>query len=262
MAIEKTLFNFYDYFKNPIAEFCVKQNPIIKVYTLDDLNEYLDKLPYTQKMLKIDRKVSIGNEFRLYLASISDEFFYLDSDCFIPQNIMNELDSIKNCVAVHKNNHIEVGTFLHCQKNNRFVNFYLNKYHEIASQKECPHELQVFSKNPFELHDGYFGDTQLYKIDKNIKHFYLNSLKAFHKRNPDIDKIYYTYKHSGKSDFKDIWMFNTDEENYIRTCNFNKTTFWHFDTCNYPYIDQGTLEDLFKAQMNYLYQKDMKYIEV
>lgn len=259
--VNTTFFNFYDYLKNPIAEFCAKQNSA-NILTLDDLYPYLDKLPYTQKMLEIDRKVSIGNEFRLYLASISDEFFYQDLDCFVPKNIIKDIQSIDNCVAFHNNQFIETGTFFHTHKNCKFIDYYLNnKYKELVENNDMGY-YNIFVKFPFEMHNDYSGDMKLYKIDKNIKHFFLSNFKKFYTENPNTDKIYYTYDKPKKCDFsKNIWLFNTTHENGTKTLG-RHNTFWHNDTCNYPYIDQNTMEDLFKAQMNYLYQKDMKFIEV
>lgn len=258
--VNTTFFNFYDYLKNPIAEFCAKQNSA-NILTLDDLYVYLDKLPYTQKMLEIDRKISVGNEFRLYLASISDEFFYQDLDCFIPNKIIEDIQTNGNCVAYHENKFIETGTFFHTYKNCKFINFYLEKYQEFVKNNNLS-RFNIFNAYPFEMHDNYSGDMKLYKIDKNIKHFFLSNFKKFQNENPDTNIIYYTYEPLKKyNSTKNVWVFNTSKENHIRKFS-NNTNFWHYDTCNYPYIDQGTLEDLFKAQMNYLYQKDMKYIEV
>lgn len=252
-------FNFYDYLKNPIADFCANQNSAT-ILTLDDLYPNLNQLPYTRKILRIGRKCSVGNEFRLYLASKSDDFFYLDLDCFIPKNIITDIESKGNCVAIHKSGCIETGTFFHSQKDCRFINYYLDKYHRLAEVNDT-RKFNIFMHYPFERHDNFSGDMQLYKVDRNIRHFYLSTLIEFHRRNPNIDTIYYTYSNHTNDNVKDIWMFNTSLETYCRTFSL-KNIFWHFDTCNYPYIDRQTLEDLFKAQMNFLYQKELKYIKI
>jgi hypothetical protein len=252
-------FNFYDYLKNPIAEFCAKQNSA-NILTLEDLYPYLDKLPYTQKVLNIDRKASIGNEFRLYLASISDDFLYLDLDCFIPKNVLSDIESIKNCVAYQKPKTIETGTFFHSGKDCRFIEYYVNKYKELAEKNDL-RKINIFVNFPFEMHDNFSGDMQLYKVDKNVRHFYLDTLIKFHNFYPDIDKIYYTYNNKSVENVKNIWMFNTRFDTYARTFSFYNI-FWHYDTMHCPFIDKDTLEELFKAQMNYLYQKEMQFIEV
>lgn len=250
-------FNFYNYLKNPIADFCFKQQKSAVVYTLEDINKFIENLPFTEKMIELGNKDMIGDEFRLYLASQSDDFLYLDLDCFIPQDVLLEIKNIDNCVAFHDNRIIETGTFFHSNKDCDFIHFYLSKYKEKAENNNLKRE-NVYLKYPFNRSAHKSGDMTLFNVDNKIRHFYLSRFYSFAKANGN-NPIYYTYNPNNKITEKNVWVFNTKHE--ISDMTFSPTTlYWHY-SLDYKYIDRQTLFDLFKEQMNFIYQKEMKFIE-
>ena len=121
-------FDFFDYGKNPIAAYCISHNKDIKVYTLDDMMPYIEKLPHSKKCLDLGVKISIGNQLRLYLSTLEDDFLYIDADCFLPESSIEEIKKYKNCVYYNQRfDKIENGTFFHSDKDCRFNRFYLEK---------------------------------------------------------------------------------------------------------------------------------------
>jgi len=49
-------FDFFDYGKNPLAEYCIANNKGLKVYNLDDMMPYIEKCPFSKRCLDLGGK--------------------------------------------------------------------------------------------------------------------------------------------------------------------------------------------------------------
>lgn len=130
------IFNFYDYLKNPIADFCVSKYPSKTILTLDDVLSDIQKLRHSKWALENDKRSYIGDQLRLYLASKQDNFLYVDADCFIPD--FTEILANKNCTDfIPEQGIINNGTFFYTDKNCEFNNYYLNLYAGQTHYRFC-----------------------------------------------------------------------------------------------------------------------------
>lgn len=253
-------FDFFDYGKNPIADFCIKNNKDLKVYTLDDMMPYIEKLPHSKKCLDLGVKLSIGNQLRLYLSTLEDDFLYVDADCFLPESSLAEIKSYKNCVYYNPTfDKIENGTFFHSDKDCRFNKFYLEKYNEIAAQPGLKRS-NIFHTIPFErdADPTMSGDMKLIKPD--IRHFFVSNFYKFKSFCSENDVIRYTFDKVTPGMKGVFWQLQDTMED-IYSISKNDSSIFFFDTIN-PHISQTDLFNLWKEQINYVYQKEMQFEQV
>ena len=122
-----TIFNFYDYLKNPMAIYCVNQYKDKQILTLDDVKPYIDKCSHSKHCIERgDSKSYIGDQVRLLMGSEIDDFCYVDADC-----IINDLDKIKkDTIAVDCSSdgtfRLQNGTFFYGLKD--FNKYYYDVY--------------------------------------------------------------------------------------------------------------------------------------
>lgn len=256
--MQVTIFNFYDYLKNPIAEYCTTgyRNPII--YTLDDLMPVVQKLKHSKWALENKKLSFIGDQLRLYLASKKDNFLYVDADCYIPD--FKEILDNKNCTSLEfSKSAINNGTFFYSDSNCRFNKYYLDLYDKLPeSQYSCVNST-IFKKFPFELdlEKHISGDMKLLTIEK--RHFLLNTFYRFKNSYPNTDIIYYSKKPIGKIDKPLAWKIEACEDYSV--FRLPKKEVWFFETL-YNHIPQDTLFRLFKEQLNYTFQKTLQFVEI
>jgi hypothetical protein len=250
-------FDFFDYCKNPIAEFCTSKNKDIKIYTLDDMMPYIQKLPHSKKCLDLGVKISIGNQLRLYLSTLEDDFLYVDADCFLPESSIDEIEKYKNCVYYNaKYNKIENGTFFHSDKDCEFNKFYLEKYNELGNESTF-RKINIFHEYPYkrEADPTMSGDMKLIKPD--IRHFFISNFYKFKNCYPDISVIKYSFEKISPNMRGAFWQLqDTYEDIYSATGKNNAIYF--FNTTN-PHISQVDLFNLWKEQLNYAYQKELQF---
>lgn len=254
-------FDFFDYGKNPIAEFCISKNKDIKVYTLDDMMPYIQQLPHSKKCLDLGVKISIGNQLRLYLSTLEDDFLYVDADCFLPENSIAEIKKYKNCVYYNpKLNKIENGTFFHSDKDCKFNKFYLEKYNELGNAPVYK-RVHIFNEYPYERDKDptMSGDMKLIKPD--IRHFFISNFYKFKNANPDISVVRYTFEDIKTQIFRGaFWQLQNDLEDVYSIANNTKSIYF-FNTIN-PHISQVDLFNLWKEQINYTYGKTMQFEQI
>ena len=250
-------FDFFDYGKNPIAAYCISHNKDIKVYTLDDMMPYIEKLPHSKKCLDLGVKISIGNQLRLYLSTLEDDFLYIDADCFLPESSIEEIKKYKNCVYYNqKFDKIENGTFFHSNKDCRFNSFYLEKFNALAAEPSF-RRVNIFHTFPFEREADatMSGDMKLIKPD--IRHFFISNFYKFKNYCSENDVIKYTFNKVAPGMKGVFWQLQDTMEDVYNVSN-NTGAIFFFNTVN-PHISQTELFNLWKEQINYVYGKEMQF---
>ena len=255
-------FDFFDYSKNPIAAYCISHNKDIKVYTLDDMMPYIEKLPHSKKCLDLGVKISIGNQLRLYLSTLEDDFLYVDADCFLPESSIEEIKKYKNCVYYNQRfDKIENGTFFHSDKDCKFNKFYLEKYNELGNDQVFK-KLNIFKTFPYEREKDptMSGDMKLVKPD--IRHFFISNFYKFKNANPDISTVRYSFESFDKTQIIQgaFWQLQDTLEDIYNISN-NSRSIYFFNTIS-SHIPQVDLFNLWKEQINYVYGKEMQFEEV
>lgn len=255
--ITPTIFNFYDYLKNPIADFCVSQYRNKNVLTLDDLMPEIQKLKHSKWALDNNLRSYIGDQLRLKLALENNDFLYIDADAYIPD--LSIILKNKNCTDYADVKKINNGTFFYSDKNCRFNSYYFNIYNTMPKEYYYDCNYSIFNRFPFELdlENKKSGDMNL--LDNvNPKHFLINIFYRFKKEFPNIDVIYYTKK--THTDERLVWQIENCPK-YVAAMHDGNRNVWFFETL-YQYIPQNDLISLFKEQLNFTYQKTLKFIEV
>ena len=193
-------FVFNGYENNPIVKMCLAQQPRC-IMTEKDLMPYIRKLRYSKWAWENGLWSFVGDELRLYFASMLDDFLYIDADV-----IVENPDDIKmDCVPPDLNN----GTFFRANKNTPWVKYYLNLYEKEDVGRMVNY--RVFKTYPYEM-----------PVQDNIryKHFYTSFWERYRKRDRTKnhallfdaeDEIRAVYK-------KDIveWHYFKDCEKFIR----------------------------------------------
>lgn len=251
----KTIFNFNDYLKNPIADYCVSRYKYKTVYTLNDLLPIIQNLKHSKWALENNKLSFVGDQLRLYLAMQQDNFFYVDADCYFPDEEINKIQIFKNCTDYNYGK-INNGTFFKSDKNCKFNKYYFDLYNKINKEEYYYCNFDLFNKYPFEIKEGYSGDMKLLKT--NSRHFLISKFRNFQKRYPDIETIYYTRKEKIEKMF--YWKFIKEDLNCEIIHTRKKSAYIY--NINYKYISEDDLIRLWKEQLNYTYQKQLKFIEI
>lgn len=250
------IFNFNDYLKNPIADFCTSAYKSKMIYTLNDLMDIIQSLKHSKWALENKKMSYIGDQLRLYLATLEDDFLYVDADCYIPEEEMKKILQYKNCSDYNKRlKQINNGTFFHSNKDCRFNKYYLELYNNIPEKEYGYPNMIIFHKYPFEMKDGWSGDLKL--LENKTRHFYLSNFYLFNKHYPNIDTIYYT-KNNKKVELPLFWKLENAIDGYVSLAD---KEVWFFET-KYDYIPQDDMIRLWKEQLNYIYKKNLKFVEV
>lgn len=256
--IKPVIFNFFDYLKNPIADFCVSNYKQKTIYTLDDLIPEIQNLNHSKWALEKNYRSYIGDQLRLKMATETDDFFYVDADVFIPD--VTEILAHKNCTDFILNgNIINNGTFFYTDKDCRFNSYYLDIYNNLPKAYYHFCNYSIFKKYPFELDlpNKKSGDMNL--LDNNkTRHFLLNLFYRFAETHKDIDIIYYTKNPRMKKPI--IWQLEKCPT-YVGAEQSRDWSVWYFETV-YDFIPQDDMIRLFKEQMEYTFQRKLKFIEV
>lgn len=171
-------FDFNDYLKNPIAQFCLRQNrqnlkQPVTVLSLEDCLPDIKKLKHSSRSLLNKRWSFIGDQLRLYYSLQYDNFLYLDSDVYIPD--FTQILKQKNCTEITNSEScgkiINNGTFFHSDSSCRFNQYYFNIY-EKEGIPDWMANYDLFKKYPFEYTETESGDMNL--ISPKVKHFLLS----------------------------------------------------------------------------------------
>ena len=256
---EFTLLNISNYIENPIANFCISKYEHKKIYTLDDVMPDIQKLKHSKYVLEHNCGMSLlGDQLRLYLASKQDNFLYVDADCYIPD--FSEILSYKNCTCYDDFGRIANGTFFYSQHDCEFNNYYLNLYNTVLENDYRLCNTDFFRKYPYklDLKNKKSGDMDLIKV--KCHHFMISKFYYFKKFYPGADTIFYIKEPHPVFNIPEVyWRMFEDFSSFIM--NTSNGTVWHYNTVNCV-IPQDDLIRLFKEQMNYTYQKQLKFVEM
>lgn len=229
-----TIFNFFNYTNNPIVKYTVNQYKDKQVLTLDDCMPDIMKLRHSKFCYENNLRSRIGNQLRLYYASISDDFIYVDAD-----SLVYNIDDLEmgNCAPASLN--YNDGSYFRANKETDWVKYYVDLYQTNTTIGDIGNEM-VYSRYKYKV------PTQ--KL--NFVHFYVSCFNKFARNNPDLTEILYTRnrdyafnKYKGP-----IWLF---DENYGRVTN---TRIFHTGNI-IPF-------DVFKEQLQYSLQRELKFTEV
>lgn len=270
------VFNYNDYLKNPVAEFCVSQLQSPTILTLDDLMPDIMKLHHARESYKncyIDKNHKslpsfIGDEIRLYYSLKYDNYFYCDADCYITKEHQDKIWANKNCVYYGRKLHeINNGTFFCSDTGCEFNQYYFDLY-ENSDLRDVTN-VNVYFKYPYKVdyENMKAGDMNL--LDIPVKHFILSKMSSF-KEHYDLsdksDTIYYSYKGDfalQNSDKKLIWQIGEKADEIHLCCKniLGGPKLFQWNTA-YEYLPEDMQFDLFKEQLNYTLGKTMKFEEV
>ena len=188
-----TSFIFNGYENNPIVKRCLEANTR-QILTLSDLLPIILKLKHSRWAYENQKWSFIGDELRLYLASISDDFIYVDADVIIE----NPEDIKMDCMPSTLNN----GTYFRANKNTEWVKYYLNIY-ETENIGNLVN-FRVFEKWPFPI------PTQ-----DNIKytHYFTSFFDRYNKRDKSQNHII---------------KFDAIHEKEVRGLYYKDRVEWHY----------------------------------
>ena len=251
-------FNFFNYIENPIANFCAKQNKNLEIYSLEDMMPYIQKLPNSKACLLQNKKTSIGNQLRLYLSTLYNNFTYVDLDVFLYDETISEIEKYENCIYYNSLiKKIEPGTFFHSNKNCKFIKFYLDKYSTITSKILNPY---IFAKYPYELDLKNLISGDMHLIKPNIRHFYISNFYRFKNSNPNISIIKYTFNNNIITEEPIFWQLNNTLDDIKLSFNGVSSIYYFNTTVNG--LSRDTVFNLWKEQLNYTYGREMQFVEI
>lgn len=161
------IFNFNNYIeKNPIAQFCVEKYPEKTILTEKDLKDEIMSLKHSKWAYENGLYNFVGDELRLYLSTISDDFVYVDGDCWVRD--LNRL-KMNNC-CLEQDGHINDGSFFRANKNTKWTKYWLDVY-----EKE-----EIGPMVNYEVHDKYPTNVQTQRLD--YTHYYTSFFSRLKRR--------------------------------------------------------------------------------
>lgn len=176
---------------------CLKKQPR-HILTESDLLPIIKSLKHSSWAYENKKWSFVGDELRLYLASISDDFIYIDADCIVE----NPEDILMGCCPPDLNN----GTYFRANRNTDWVKYYLNLY----ETKNITNAINycLFRQFPFPI------PTQ-----NNIryKHYFTSFLERYKKREKDKKHIL-IFDAETEKDVKRIIRKNEEEWHYYKNC--------------------------------------------
>lgn len=190
---EPVTFVFNGYENNPIVRMCLKKQPR-RILTEKELLPIIRKLRHSKWAWDNKRYSYVGDELRLYLASQSEDFLYIDADV-----VIENIEDIKmDCCPKNKNN----GTFFRANKNTDWVKYYLNVYETQDVGNDVNY--MVFARFPFPI------PTQ-----DNIKytHYFTSFRERWKNRNGSRNHVL---------------LFDAETEYDIRTLHLKDFDEWHY----------------------------------
>ncbi len=247
-----------NFFKNPVAKFCLdnlkKQLPKteIKIFKDSDL-DYSDCLHsklQTNPSFKVD-------QIRLKQAmNCKDDCLTIDGDVFVPD--FNRIIKYKNTVwaddRLTPSPYINNGTFMYTSKKNEWVKYYFDLYNFRAEELSDMSNMQVFEKYPSK---GIRMNT-----DTKCLHWYISKFYDFKKRYPNINTVFYSYDAPElRIPNKVYWQLSNCDVPVKNVDFYEGGSVFFFETI-YEGLDQKEAFELWKQQMCYTYQRDLKFVEL
>lgn len=229
MDLTINAFNFNNYLENnPIAQECVNSwkrvmpNAKIKIWTLDDVMDIVNKYKFSKLAYENNLGSYIGDTVRVHLATNTETFLYMDLDTFLLKDLTPLCEQYENfCVSFVKYD-TEKKEFMPFINNGAIFwstnygkgawQYLLDEYIKAENEINCKEQVyandvcsftkKMFKKNSSIYKDSYFLNCKLFssKSPENLYNSYichaglsaclfrLDSIK--YKNNNDY--IYYT----------------------------------------------------------------------
>ena len=163
-----TIFNFNNFIeKNPIAQFCLEKNQGDKqILTEKDLKDEIMSLKHSKWAYENNKWSFVGDELRLYLSTLSNDFTYIDGDCWV-----RDIEKLKmNSCCVERDGNINDGSYFRANKDTEWTKKWIDVY-----EKEDIKDMINYT-----MHSKYPVDIQVQHL--NYTHYYLSMFSRLKKR--------------------------------------------------------------------------------
>lgn len=188
-----TSFLFNGYENNPIVRMCLEKQPR-RILTEKELLPIIRILKHSNWAYENNKWSFVGDELRLYLATQSEDFCYIDADVVIE----NPEDILMDHCPVNLNN----GTFFRANKNTEWCKYYLDIYE--SRNIKCQVNYALFKAYPHYI-----------PVQDNIRytHYFTSFWERWKRR--DLNK-------------KHILLFDATCEKEVRTIIYADRLEWHY----------------------------------
>lgn len=151
------IFNFNNYIEqNPIAQFCVEKYPEKTILTENDLKDEIMSLRHSRWAYENGKYNYVGDELRLYLSTLSDDFVYVDGDCWV-----RDLEKLKmDSCCLEKGGEVNDGSYFRANKNTKWTKHWVDVYENNG----------IFEMVNYEVHKKF--PTTLPVQQLNYNHYY------------------------------------------------------------------------------------------
>lgn len=169
------IFNFNNYIeKNPVAQFCVEKYPEKTILTEKDLHDEIMSLKHSKWAYEKGLYNFVGDELRLYLSTISDDFTYVDGDCWVRNLEKLKMDSC----CLEKDGNINDGSYFRANKDTKWTKHWVDVY-ETEDIKDMVN---------YTMHLKYPTEIQVQRLD--YTHYYTSFFGRLKKRHPGSTLCY------------------------------------------------------------------------
>lgn len=161
------IFNFNNFIeKNPLVQWVVDKYPEKTILTEKDLHDEIMSLKHAKWAYENQKWSFMGDELRLYLSTISDDFTYCDADSWVRD--LEKLKMHSCCIEADRN--INDGSYFRANKDTKWTKYWLNVY-ETENVKDMIN---------YEMHMKY--PTEIPVQHLNYTHYYLSMFSRLKKR--------------------------------------------------------------------------------
>ena len=194
-------FIFNGYENNPIVKMCLEKQPRY-ILTEKELLPIIQNLRHSKWAYENKKWSFVGDELRLYLASQSDDFLYIDADV-----IVENIEDIKmDCCPPNLNN----GTFFRANRNTEWVKYYLDIYENNKIETTVNYRLFKQYSFPIPTQDNI-----------RYRHYFTSFWERYKKRDMSKNHIL-VFDAENESGVKTIHYKNRDEWHYYKDCEYFK----------------------------------------
>lgn len=246
------------FFKNPVAKFCLenlkKQLPKVEIKIFSEKDLPMEDCAHSKLTKKYQFKV---DQIRMKMAAdCKEDCLTVDGDVFFPD--IKEVIKHKNTVWADtrftSEPYINNGIFMYTSRRNEWVKYYYDLYN-IRPEELCEmSNMQVFEQYP---HKGIRLNTTT-----KCLHWYISKFNDFKKRYPNATTIYYSFNPPQLRIPDKVYWKLSNCDTPIRYLDFEEGGSVFFFETLFSGLDQKEAFELWKQQMCYTYQKDLKFEEL
>lgn len=226
--MEPVIFNFNNYIEqNPVAQFCVEKYPEKTILTEKDLHDEIMSLKHSKWAYENGQWGFVGDELRLYLSTISDDFIYIDGDSWV-----RDLNRLKmNCCCLEQDGHKNDGSFFRANKNTKWTKHYLDVYENN----------DIGATVNYEVHEKFPTNIQTQRLD--YTHYYTSFFRRLKQRHPGTTLCYTLFADRAQKEImagRDVLWLQTQIQDIYYTA-FKSTLY------KYLFLPMDVLENQFKS---------------